>query len=206
MTNDYPIQLDVVSPPHFDRVQLLLRLLLAIALACFGITAGWLGWTLYALLPLIAAIAISTEGADAYVSRVGPAIWRVLRWLLELNAYVMLVTDRFPTAEGSSVKIELRATAKPTVGTALWRLVTSLPSGLVLCLLGVVSSILCVFAVVLVLFGAAMPAWILAYQRGMLRWEARLAAYHACLVEEYPPFSFDTGAATPPAMVGAQHT
>ena len=56
------------------------------------------------------------------------------------------------------------------------------------------------------LFGAAMPAWILAYQRGMLRWEARLAAYHACLVEEYPPFSFDTGAATPPAMVGAQHT
>jgi hypothetical protein len=43
---------------------------------------------------------------------------------------------------------------------------------------------------------------ILSFQRGVLRWQARLVAYHASLVEEYPPFSFETGdghGATPAA-------
>lgn len=204
--SDYPVQLDVTSPPHFDRIQLLLRLLLAVVLACFGITAGWMAWALYALLPLVAAIAISTDGADAYETRVGPAVWRALRWLLELGAYMMLVTDRFPTADGDRVHIELQHTAKPRLGSALARIVTSLPSACILCVLGFVSSILCAVAIVIVLVGATMPEWILAYQRGVLRWEARLAAYHASLVDEYPPFSFETSAATPPSTYGTQHT
>jgi hypothetical protein len=30
----------------------------------------------------------------------------------------------------------------------------------------------------------------------VLRWETRLVAYHASLVDEYPPFAFDTEAQT----------
>jgi hypothetical protein len=31
------------------------------------------------------------------------------------------------------------------------------------------------------------------FQCGVVRWQARLFAYVASLVEAYPPFSFDTG-------------
>ena len=43
-----------------------------------------------------------------------------------------------------------------------------------------------------VLFTERIPPSILAFQRGVLRWNARLVAYHASLVEEYPPFALDT--------------
>ena len=40
--------------------------------------------------------------------------------------------------------------------------------------------------------GASIPAGILGYQRGVLRWQARLVAYHASLVDDYPPLALDT--------------
>ena len=192
MTADYPVQLEVKSPDHFDRIQLVLRLVLMIVLAWFGVTAGWLACLLYGALPLAAAITISSEGRDVYTQDFAPQLWRVLRWLLEFSAYMMLVTDRFPTADGYCVRPEIRFTSRPTIGSALGRLVTSIPSAIVLCVLSFVSSVVCVVAIVFVLVGAGMPAGILGYQRGVLRWQARLLAYHASLVDEYPPFSLET--------------
>jgi hypothetical protein len=55
-----------------------------------------------------------------------------------------------------------------------------------------VSSVLWVVAALAVLFGLSMPRSILAFQRGVLRWQARLVAYHASFVVAYPPWSFDT--------------
>lgn len=192
MMHDHPIQLEVRSPDHFDRVQLLLRLVIAIAFAWIGMSAGWLAMALYLLLPAATAIAMSSEGHEVYRRDFAPQLWRVLRWLFELAAYMMLLTDRFPTADGELVKAEIRYTGQPTVGSALGRLVTSIPSAIVLGVLAIGSSILTVVAVIVVLAGAAMPGWILAYQRGVLRWQARLAAYHASLVDEYPPFALET--------------
>ena len=191
MSNDHPVQIDVVSPVHFDRVQLLLRVGLAIVLGSVGLTAGWLVCLLYGALPLIAAIAISSEGG-AYLPEVAPQIWRVLEWLLRLSAYMLLLVDRFPTGEARSVVIAIRYTGRPTVGSALARLVTSVPSGIVLMLLWCVSSALWIVAALAILLGLAMPRSILAFQRGILRWQARLVTYHASLVAEYPPWSFDT--------------
>lgn len=191
-THDHPVQLDVQSPAHFDRVQLVLRLVLVILLAWVGLSTGWVGFALYLLLPAATAIAVSSEGRDAYRQDFVPPLWRVLRWLFELSAYMMLITDRFPTADGELVHADLRITGQPTIGSALGRLVTSIPNALVLAVLGIGSGILTVFAVIVVLAAAPMPGWILAYQRGVLRWQARLAAYHASLVEEYPPFVLET--------------
>src|SRR6185503_13586975 len=61
MSSDYPVQIDVTSPPHFDRVQLLLRIGIGILLGWLGLTAGWLVCLLFGALPLIAAVAISSE-------------------------------------------------------------------------------------------------------------------------------------------------
>ena len=191
MSSDYPVQIDVTSPPHFDRVQLLLRIGIAILLGWLGLTAGWLVCLLFGALPLIAAIAISAE-RDAYHQEVAPQVWSVLDWLLRLSAYMLLLVDRFPTDETRSVVIDIRYTGQPTVGSALVRLITSIPSGLVLMLLWCVSSVVWIVAALAVLFGLSMPRSILAFQRGVLRWQARLVAYHASFVAEYPPWSFDT--------------
>src|SRR6185436_9940460 len=191
MSSDYPVQIDVTSPPHFDRVQLLLRIGIGILLGWLGLTAGWLVCLLFGALPLIAAVGISSD-RDAYLREVAPPIWSVLDWLLRLSAYMLLLVDRFPTDEARSVVTELRFTGQPTVGSALARLITSIPSGVVLMLLWCVSSVLWVVAALAVLFRLAMPRSILAFQCGVLRWQARLVAYHASFVAEYPPWSFDT--------------
>jgi hypothetical protein len=192
MPNDYPVQIDVISPDRFDRIQLLLRLVLACVLAWFGITAGWLVSLLYGTLPLVAAIAISSVGSQAYVHNFAPQLWRVLSWLLQLSAYMVLLVDRFPTSSDGQVQVNIRVTSRPTIGSALLRLVTSIPSGLVLCVLSLVSAMLWLVAAGLVLLGGPMPRSILAFQRGVLRWQGRLVAYHASLVDEYPPFSFES--------------
>lgn len=189
---DYPVQVDIHSPARFDRIQLLIRLALGIVLAWFGITAGWLACVLYGTLPLIAAIALSSIGTERYLADFAPRLWRVLAWLLQLSAFMALLVDRFPTAEEGDVVADLRLTGRPTLGSALVRLVTSIPSGLVLGVLACVAGVLCVISYATVLVGEHVPRSILAYQRGVLRWQARLVAYHASLVEEYPPFSFDT--------------
>jgi len=195
MRNESPVHVEVTSPLRFDRIQLLLRIFLAIALGWVGITGGWVVCLLYAALPLIAAIAISSRGGGWYAAEVGPRVWRVLGWLLQLSAFMMLLVDRFPTGEEDEpvqIRMELHPVREPTAGSALLRLLTSIPSGFVLMVLWFVSAVLWVIAALFVLLGSLMPRSILGFQRGVLRWQARLVAYHASLVDEYPPFSLDT--------------
>jgi hypothetical protein len=199
MTSDHPVQVEVVSPVVFARPQLLVRLLLAIALGLVGITAGWLGCLLYVVLPAIAAIAISSSGAT-FANGINDRLWRALVWLLQLWAFMALLVDRFPAERDHPVRIDIRFTGTPTVGAALSRLATSIPSGLVLAVLWFASGILVFVALLVVLVGVPMPASLLAFQRAVLRWNARLVAYHASLVAEYPPFVLDTGDRHTPAL------
>src|SRR5205823_5929411 len=126
-----------------------------------------------------------------------------LEWLLGLSAYLLLLVDHFPVDEAPGVVAEIRYTGRPTVGSVLSRLVTSLPSGAVLMLLWSVSGALWVVAALAVLLGMSIPGWILAFQRGVLRWQARLVAYHASFVAQYPPWSFDTESPSGDAFAAA---
>ena len=189
---DYPVQVEVSSPASFERMQLLLRIVLAIVLGWIGITAGWLVGVLFLVLPLVAAVAVSSIGTERYLTEVGPRVWRALAWLLQLSAYMLLLTDRFPARDEGQVQIYIRFTGRPTIGSALLRLLTSIPSGLVLCVLWFASAFVWLVAAGLVLLGGPLPPSLLAFQRGVLRWQTRLVAYHASLVEAYPPFSFET--------------
>jgi hypothetical protein len=193
----YPVQLDVTSPARFDRVQLALRLVLSIALGWIGVSAGWLGCALFLALPVIAAVMISTRGAQTYLADTGPRLWQLIRWLLAFSAYMLLLIDRFPLGEPSGVEVQIRPEGQPTTSSALLRLITSLPSGLALLLLGVVSWVLVVVGAVMILIEQRVPAGILGFQRGVLRWKARLAGYHTSLVGDYPPFSLEAEPAQP---------
>ncbi|HEY5934860.1 MAG TPA: DUF4389 domain-containing protein [Kofleriaceae bacterium] len=189
---DYPVHVDVISPPRFERIQVLLRIVLAIALAGIGITGGWLVCLLYFALPIFAAVAVSAVGGDLYRTK----LWRVLAWGLKFSGFMLMIVDRFPSGDDDddNIAIDIQLTGKPTVASALGRLVMSLPSGVVLVVLWFVSSILWLVGAAVVLVAGWMPQPILGYQRAILRWQARLVAYHASLVAEYPPFSLDTGA------------
>jgi hypothetical protein len=196
----YPVQLEVSSPPVFERMQLLVRFAIGIVLGWLGVTLGWVWCLLFLALPIIAASVVSA-GADFYTEKTAPKLWSGLTWLLSFSAYMLLVTDRVPL-DDKRVHTELRMTGRPSVGTSLARLVISIPSAIALCFVGLVSCVLWVVAVFTILFGGTVPASILEFQTGYLRWQARLAAFHASLVEEYPPFSFgDRASNLPTAMV-----
>lgn len=199
----YPVQLEVTSPARFDRIQLLLRLAISCALGWVSSIAGWLPGLVFVALPLIAAVALSTRGAQGYLDKTGPAVWRVVSWLIGLSAYMLLLTDRFPTTESTGVRIDLQVGGKPTIGSALLRLILSIPSAVVLGLLGIVSWLLIIVGAVMILIDNQVPAGILAFQRGVLRWQARLLAYHASLVDEYPPFSFEADVPRPGDQIHA---
>ena len=90
---DYPVHLDVTPPAHFARIQLVLRIAFAIALGFIGATGGWLAGMLFLALPLFAAISISSYGAERYQNEVAPKMWRVIEWVLELSAFMMIVLE-----------------------------------------------------------------------------------------------------------------
>lgn len=192
MTSDYPVLVEVTSPRVFERVQLLLRIALSVTLGWIGITEGWLALVLFGALPVIASIAVSSAGVAGFQTDVAPRMTRVLRWWLQFSAYMMLLVDRFPTGGDHPVRVDIQVTGRPTPGTALLRLLVSIPSGLVLCFLSIVSGLFWFVAAIVILVGSPMPTFILGFQRGVLRWQARLLAYHASLVDEYPPFAFDS--------------
>jgi hypothetical protein len=94
----------------------------------------------------------------------------------------------------------VQTSGSPTVGSALLRLIYSIPSAFVLAILGFVSGIIWIIAAVMVLVQENYADGLYDFQRGVLRWEARLLAYHSSLIEQYPPFALDTGAESPPAV------
>ncbi len=96
--------------------------------------------------------------------------------------------------DGKPMRLEILPAGSPTVGTALLRIVKAIPSALVLGLLGIVSSLVWLIAAISILFN---PERLWNFQSGVVRWEARLLAYLASLVDAYPPFSFDTGPGEP---------
>jgi hypothetical protein len=187
----HPAIFDVPSPARFERVQLLLRLIIMFVLGMIGVSMGWVALLLYVALPAVAAIAIQSRGADGYLAETAPALERLLRWLLSLSAYMLFLTDRFPTGGETLVRFEVRRQGTPTPGAALARLLLSLPEMLVVALLACVGSVVWLLTVVTVLVAETVPAPFLRFQRGLLRWQARLLAYHASLVDVAPPFELD---------------
>jgi uncharacterized protein DUF4389 len=158
-----------------------------------------IGWIVHPLgllwigLPVVAAILVSQKGGRRYVDENGPAVTRVLRWILEVTAYVALLTDRVPGLGEHPVRFEVERSGVPTTGSAVLRILYVIPSLIVFAFLMLVGAIVWVIALVGVLVNERYPAGLWRFQRGLLRWEARLLAYLASLVDQYPPFRLETG-------------
>lgn len=190
-----PVTFDVERPPVFQRAHVLLRVALLVIIGWIGHPFGllWLG------LPVVAAILVSQKGGQRYLDESGATATRVLHWILDVIAYVALLTDELPGQGGHPTRFQVERSGSPTVGSALLRILYAIPSLVVLAILTVVGAVVWFFAVVLVLVDESYPAGFWRFLLGLVRWEARLLAYLASLVDQYPPFTLETGSAAPTA-------
>lgn len=200
MTTAYPVTFDVQRPAKFERPQVALRILVTLLLTAVAGAVGWIFGIFYLAVPVLAAVLIS-QGASALYFQ-DTRMPMVLRWYLALYCYLAVLIDRFPTDEPDKIiTFEVSPSGSPTVGSALMRLILSIPSALVLVLLGVIGAVIWVIAVISILIREDYSDGLYNFQLGIMRWHARLLAYHASLVDEYPPFALDSGhESAPPAV------
>jgi hypothetical protein len=167
------------------------------------IVIGWLGppWGLLWLgLPVVAAILVAQKGGQRYLDEDGPTLARVVNWVLDLVAYLALLTDQLPGREEHPVHFAVERSGSPTVGSALLRIVLAIPSLIVLAVLAFLGAIIWLIAVVLVLVTENYPEGVWRFLLGLVRWEAWLLAYLASLVDQYPPFTLETSTVSPAAQ------
>ena len=96
----------------------------------------------------------------------------------------------------TAVRFDIHPTGTPSVGQALLRIILAIPHLIVLALLGIVAGLLILIAAIMILVQESYPSSIYGFLRGYLRWHARVLAYLASLVDEYPPFALDTESET----------
>ena len=201
MATAYPVTFDIARPEKLERPHVFLRILVAVILSILGGALGWIFGLVYLVLPVVAAIFVSQKGGEKYLAEDGPRVTGWLRWIVAFYAYLGILTDRFPTEKPEEiVRFEVQTGGTPTVGSALLRLIYSIPSAIVLSVLSIVSAVIWLIAAVMVLIQENYPEGLYDFQRGILRWEARLLGYHASLVEQYPPFALDTEPEPAPAV------
>ena len=187
----FPVTFDVERPPTFQRAHVFLRIALLVVIGWIGHPLGllWLG------LPVVAAILVSQKGGQRYLEDDGPTVTRVLHWILDLVAYLALLTDQLPSRGEHRVRFEVERSGSPTMDSALLRILYAIPSLIVLCILTFVGAIVWVLALVLVLVDEKYPESLWRFMLGIVRWEAFLLAYLASLVDHYPPFALETAPA-----------
>jgi len=201
MATSYPVTFSVDRPEKFERPHVFLRILVAVILSILGGALGWIFGLVYLVLPVVAAIFVSQKGGEGYLREDGPRVTGWLRWIVAFYAYLGILTDRFPSEKPEEiVRFDVQTGGTPTVGSALLRLIYSIPSAFVLSVVSIVSAVIWLIAAVMVLVQESYPEGLFNFQRGILRWEARLLGYHASLVEQYPPFALDTEPEPAPAV------
>ena len=189
----YGATFDIAPPQKFDRVHIAIRLLIVVILSLLGGVVGWLYGAVYLAVPVAAAILISQRGAEQYLAGANQNMTKWLRYLLAFYVYMGLLTDRLPNEEPKeTLHFEVATSGSPTAGSTLLRIILAIPSAIVLGLLGIVAGVLVLFAAIMILIQETYPEGVYNFLRGVVRWEARLFAYIASLVDEYPPFALDT--------------
>jgi hypothetical protein len=203
----YAATFDVERPESFAPSQVALRILLLAVLSIAGGVLSWIDSVLWLGVPVLAAILISQKGAKRYHDEAEGSMTSWLRFVVGAYAYLALLTDKLPgdKTAGPNSQFHVTPTGTPTVGGTLVRIILISPHAIVLTILSIVAVVLVIFAAVMILVGGSYPAGVYNFLRGFVRWQARVLAYLAALVDEYPPFSLCSGGDTSsaPAVVGA---
>ncbi|MGH7635511.1 MAG: DUF4389 domain-containing protein [Gemmatimonadaceae bacterium] len=207
----YGVSFDIDQQPKYDKTQVVIRIVLLIVLSIIGGAIGWVFGLAYLIVPVAAAIMISQNGAATYFAESDTKMKKWLRWGIGAYAYLGMLTDKMPSGDSSdsAVRFEVTPTGEPTASNVLVRIILAIPHAVVLGVLGIIAGLLVLIAAIMVLINESYPEGIFSFLRGYARWNARLYAYLAGFVQEYPPFALDTGSETaspPPAPQPADVT
>jgi hypothetical protein len=185
---------DVERPATMSRAHVFLRVAILALLSWIGTSGSWPG-LFYLGFPVVAAVLVAQKGGERYLAEDGERVTRWIGFAVGLIAYLALLTDKLPDGAQRNVRLEIARSGSPSVGSCLVRILKAIPSAFVLFLYGVVGWFVWVIAAISILVSERYPASLWNFERGMVRWEARLIAYLASLVDSYPPYSFQTGTA-----------
>jgi hypothetical protein len=196
----YGATFDIDRPERYDRIQIAIRLLILIVLSILAGSMGWVHGLLYLGLPVVGAILISQKGAKQYFAESEQNVTLWLRYVIAFYAYIGLLTDKLPNEDPrQTLRFDVAPAGEPTAGNVLLRIITAIPHAIVLFLLGIVAFVLGIIAAIMIVVSETYPEGIFNFLRGYVRWQARVYAYMAGLVQEYPPFALDTGSEAPAA-------
>jgi hypothetical protein len=177
----------VEHSPQMDRIHVVIRLTLLMALGAIGFSSFY--WVAYLALPALAALRIVQKGGERYLAEDAPPIVRVLKWLAGAYAYLWLLTDALPNSNTSGpVRLEVESSGRPAATSALLRLLYSLPAIFVLTVFSLVACLLWVIGAIAILATRGMPRFIADFMTATLRYQFRLIAYHLSLVDSYPAY------------------
>jgi hypothetical protein len=184
----YPVEISVQVPERFERSQVLVRILVGVAFGLIHQSAFGLFGVSYFLLPVIAAILIEGRSPDDFLTRDAPWLISLLEWLVGFYAYMFFVTDSFPLDQSSRcVRLRVTVGGTPSIGSALMRLLSSLPHLIALALIGIAVGVVNVIAAISILISERYPEGLQSFQERVVCWIARVFVYHASLVADYPP-------------------
>jgi hypothetical protein len=139
------------------------------------------------VLPAVTAALLSRDGPARFFGADAPRTVRVLQWFAGLYGYLWLLTDQLPRLpEPGPVVLDVEVCGKPSLSSALARLVTSFPAALFLALLSAVAVPLWVCGAVSILAVGRVPAFVHDFLSMKLAYQFRLVAYHLSLVDAYP--------------------
>lgn len=188
----YPVHYFVHKPERFTRLQLAVRVVAFLALGVAGLSFGMVFLFAYLALPVFATSRLAAyRDPERYLEEDGQTVLTALRWFAALSAWAGLVAEHLPSrSPEEAVTIEVKGSPHPNTPSALWRVLTGLPSAIVLAFLGFIGVYVWLWAALSILFTQRVGPHAFNYLAGLQRWSIRLLVYQASLVDEYPPFSF----------------
>jgi hypothetical protein len=137
--------IELIAPSTVRRRDVARRLLALPLLGVAGLLSPWLFALAYAVVPMVAALHLATDGPERFRTHETPRLAAGLAWLLGVQAWSCLLADRLPLrGQEEAARIRAPSRTPPGAFAAAARLVTGLPGA----------------AVVVVLGAAALPAWI----------------------------------------------
>ena len=186
----YPVHVDVQGQDEYVRLLPLVKWLLAlphyIALLFLFIAAA-----VAHLIAFFAVIITRRYPESFYRFIVG-----TFRWALRVQAYVLLITDRYPPFSldpdpDFPVRYEFDRPEEIDRWRPLVQWLLAIPYLLIAHGLGYVNAAITLVAFFSILFTKRWPTGLLPMVRAIYRWQARLVAYAGFFVDRYPPFEFD---------------
>lgn len=184
---DYPVTGDVEHQESYVRFLPLVKWLLAvphyIVLIVLGIVA----------VPAVIVAFFAVLITGRYPRAIFDYMVGVMRWSWRVNAYILLMTDRYPPFTLKDLPDHpARFDIEYPESVARWRPLVQwllvLPYAIVVSILARLVVVLAFFAFFTILFTKRIPEGMFRMMVVPLRWEMRSNAYAGFMVTRYPPF------------------